>query len=153
LTDNQRKQIFNLRALGIGYKTIADKIGLSKDTIKSFCKRNNINGPGEIVKLNFQVMQDKKTACPCCGKNFNIKSVGRPKRFCSEECRRKWWKENPDKRKMRATAIYKLTCNNCNKEFKSYGNKNKKYCSKDCYFNYRFYGEEEVNEYSQNGYS
>jgi len=149
----KRKQIIELKLAGNGYKAIASKVGLSRDTIRDFCKRNHLNGPKEVVILNYEFIRIKNITCPCCGKNFDIKSVGRPKRFCSEACRRKWWKENPDKRKMRATAIYKLTCNNCNKEFKSYGNKNKKYCSKDCYFDYRFYGKEEVNEYSQNGYS
>ena len=30
-------------------------------------------------------------------------------------------------------AYYHLTCQRCGKEFNSYGNKNRKYCSRECY--------------------
>ena len=66
-------------------------------------------------------------------------STGRPKKFCSDKCRREWWKAHPEKLHRKDTAIYTMTCARCGKEFTSYGNKNRKYCSHDCYIKARFW--------------
>ena len=42
MTDQQKEEIIKLRRLNYGYKTIANKLGLSIDTVKSHCKRHNI---------------------------------------------------------------------------------------------------------------
>lgn len=42
LTDIQKKEIQALRAEGCGYKAIADKLALSRETVRSYCKRNDI---------------------------------------------------------------------------------------------------------------
>ena len=43
MTDNQKAQIINLRAAGNGYGSIAQTLGISLNTVKSFCRRNEIN--------------------------------------------------------------------------------------------------------------
>ena len=48
MTDNQKAQIIKLRAAGNGYGKIAQTIGISVNTVKSFCRRNDINGNTEI---------------------------------------------------------------------------------------------------------
>ena len=65
--------------------------------------------------------------------------MGRKKRFCSNECRRAWWSENRDKINMSSEAQYKTTCEGCGKQFVAYGNPNRKYCSHECYINYRYW--------------
>jgi orotate phosphoribosyltransferase-like protein len=56
MIEEQRKGIFKLRSQGLGYiKTIARELRLSSDTVKGYCKRHHLNGPGEVVKLNVQV--------------------------------------------------------------------------------------------------
>lgn len=60
-------------------------------------------------------------------------------RFCSDYCCQKWWNSHPEA--VDRKAWYTLTCAYCGKEFKSYGNK--KYCSKECYYNARFGTKEE----------
>ena len=44
MTDEQRVQIINLREAGNGYKKIGQLLGLSENTVKSFCQRRNLGG-------------------------------------------------------------------------------------------------------------
>lgn len=60
------------------------------------------------------------------------------KRFCSDKCRNKWWNTHLDKVNRRAN--YDFVCAYCKKPFISYGNKNRKYCSHECYIADRFGG-------------
>ena len=64
--------------------------------------------------------------------------INKTKMFCSDECRRKWWKENHEQGQRKETAIYKLVCAFCRTEFESYGNKHRKYCCHECYIKDRF---------------
>ena len=43
MTESQKSKIIKLRAAGNGCKAIANKLGMSVNTVKSFCKRNNID--------------------------------------------------------------------------------------------------------------
>ena len=49
MTEEQKEQIKDLRGKGEGYKKIAQYIGLSENTVKSFCRRMNAAKP-EAVK-------------------------------------------------------------------------------------------------------
>ena len=42
LTDTQKTEIQELRAAGLGYKAIAANLGLSRETVRSFCARNHV---------------------------------------------------------------------------------------------------------------
>ena len=42
LTDAQKTAIRDSRAAGLGYKAIAEKLSLSRETVRSFCSRNDI---------------------------------------------------------------------------------------------------------------
>ena len=42
LTDAEKAAIKDLRAAGLGYKAIAEKLSLSRDTVRSFCARNGL---------------------------------------------------------------------------------------------------------------
>lgn len=141
MTDYERQKIYELRIKGLGYKAIANILGLTRDSVRSFCKRNNLAGNGKVVSMNVEVMKEKNLLCLHCGKLMKIKDKGRPRKFCSDECRRTWWKKNQDKRNKKETAIYSYTCLNCGKEFSVYGNKKRKFCSHDCYIKYRFWSE------------
>lgn len=60
MTDEQRQKIINLRASGIGYKKISKLLGLSENTVKSFCQRRKLGGA--VVKSSVEV-----AVCKCCG--------------------------------------------------------------------------------------
>ena len=131
MTTEQREKIYDLRRKRCSYKTIAVAVGLSKDTVKSFCKRN---GLGEQFTQSIGV-QDKNT-CPQCGGPVEQSSGTKPKRFCSSRCRMLWWHAHPEL--IKCAALYDFRCANCGKAFSAYGNKNRKYCSHDCYIAARF---------------
>ena len=127
-----------MRVDGHGYKVIAKTINSTRDRVRGYCVNHNLNGFGDAVAGNIALMKDEKLICAFCHTPITQKEIGRVRRFCSEECRRKWWNENHDKRIKKDTAIYRYTCPHCGEEFSSYGNKNRKYCSHNCYIKARF---------------
>lgn len=138
MTDIDEQQIQELRLKGVGYKAVAAVLGLSRDTVRGYCKRNGLEGDSRVVSLNLEEKKNQNLICACCNKPIKQNGRGRVRRFYSEECRRKWWNENQDKRNKKDTAIYEYTCPYCGKEFSSYGNKKRKYCSHNCYIESRF---------------
>lgn len=130
MTDEQRKRIIVLRGEGFGYTAIASDLGISKDTVKSFCRRNGLAGA--------MAKEDAAARCKECGKPLPQSEGTKPRVFCSEVCRAKWWHEHPEKINQR--AVYSFVCAGCGKNFTAYGNSRRKYCSHACYINTRFKG-------------
>ena len=96
-------------------------------------------------KPKLQVKQEPrwnedKTVCAYCGNWLFHPPTGRKKRFCNNGCRRKWWSVNRDEVTKGSNAQYEMTCECCEKMFVVYGNSKRKYCSRECYVNYRFWG-------------
>ncbi len=67
MTDTQRMQIKELRLAGYGYKKIAQALGLSVDTVKSYCRKNNLAG---VMAGNPTSSANEKTYCKKCGKEL-----------------------------------------------------------------------------------
>lgn len=133
MTDAQRIQIGNLREAGLGYKKIAERMGLSENTIKTYCRRHGLGG--NMAQQGIVI----KEVCLCCGVAVKQNPGRKQKKFCSDRCRNKWWNANLDKVERKANYEYKCKC--CKKPFIAYGNKNRKYCSHECYIVDRFGGE------------
>lgn len=127
MTNDQKEKIQKMREEGLSYLQIAAKLNLQKDTIKSYCRRFNINQDNTI---------EIYSTCKNCGEPLVQEKTGQHKKFCSEKCRRIWWKNN--EKELNRKAYYSITCSGCGRVFKSYGNKNRKFCSHACYINYRF---------------
>ena len=138
MTDYQKSKIHELRFKGLGYKAIGNVLGLSRDAIRAFCRQNGLDGDGIVVSKNYEIKKEKGILCLRCGKVLKQPKRGKARKFCSEECRRTWWKENSDKGNRKETAVYQLVCAYCGEEFESYGNKNRKYCCHECYIKDRF---------------
>lgn len=139
MTKQQEEQIRSLRAQGVGYKAIASITHLTRDKVRYYCKTHNLAGYEAAVRVNIVRMMEDKTVCSYCGKLLVKKSTGRPKRFCCDDCREKWWKQNRNLMVQHKDAIYQFECKGCGKKFSSYGNRNRKYCSHECYINHRFW--------------
>lgn len=45
MTNEQKKKIAELRSAGATYAKIGEALGISKDTVKSYCRRNNLSAP------------------------------------------------------------------------------------------------------------
>lgn len=138
MTEVQKKQILKMRKDGLGYKTIAGAVDLSRNAVRKFCKSHGMSGFGWVAAINTAERVQSGELCKNCYQKIKQPKKGRKKKFCSEECRRNWWKEHPEQIKKTDNAQYRLICTNCGREFISYGNKNRKYCSHSCYINKRF---------------
>lgn len=131
MTDEQKMQITSLREEGNGYKKIAQILGVSTNTVKSFCQRKNISGVTVPVT-------GSESQCQCCWKAIKQMPGRKPKKFCSDRCRMEWWNSHLDQ--VQRKANYDFICPVCKKPFTSYGNANRKYCSHECYIEDRFGG-------------
>ncbi len=76
--------------------------------------------------------------CRQCGKHLIQKPKQKPRRFCSDECRLEWWRNNDNQ--LNKKALYTIRCEGCGHTFESYGNKARKYCGHACYIKNRFGG-------------
>ncbi|MBP3805233.1 MAG: RNA polymerase subunit sigma-70 [Oribacterium sp.] len=130
MTHEQRKQIISLRSEGLGYKRIADKLGLSINTVKSFCRRQKDN-PGISIPAGTKV-------CLQCGNPVGQIPGRKEKKFCSDKCRMAWWNAHPEL--VQRKNAREMICPNCGKHFTVFGNVKRKYCSHECYVTYRFGG-------------
>ena len=131
MTDKQKQTVRSMRQRGIPYSAIADAVGLSPNTVKSFCRREN------VTVMQNSLADEFRDTCAYCEKLLSHSPGRRKKRFCSDKCRSDWWNKN---RQWARKRVYHLLCNCCGTEFISYGNKKRKYCGRDCYIQSR-YGE------------
>lgn len=121
MNEIQKHKLIRLKKQGRSYKEIASALSISESTIKSFFRRQKLKS------------KEVYTVCKNCGAELE-KRCG-SKKFCSDLCRYKWWRKNAEGNR----EYLKINiCKNCSKKFKSYDNKDRKYCSHECYIENRF---------------
>ena len=126
MTDEQKQKLILLRRSGDGYGQIAAALGISINTVKSFCRRHGL------------AAEVKGSGCEQCGKAVSQNPGRKRKRFCCDACRNRWW--NLHLELVKRKAMYTFTCPGCGKEFSIYGNSHRKFCCHECYIAYRFGG-------------
>lgn len=137
MTDFQKREIMKLRNNGIGYSRIASELGVSENTIKSFCRREKL----KVETASSTVVLVKKKSgvvCENCGKSLLQIKGHRAERFCSTACRYAWWNAHREEVRKNSDAVYSIVCAGCGGTFESYGNRGRKYCSHDCYVTNRY---------------
>ncbi|MBQ7045526.1 MAG: DUF2116 family Zn-ribbon domain-containing protein [Clostridia bacterium] len=117
MTQQDKTAINRMRLEGHTPSKIAIALGLPAGTVRSYIHRH-------------PTIHNTKH-CKNCGKPVLQSEKRREKKFCSDRCRMAWWNTHQDT--VNRKAYYNLTCKYCGKEFKSYGNKNRKYCCRACY--------------------
>lgn len=115
MTQEEKIRVQELRLEGKGYRAIAQETGIPVTTVASFC-RNLKTEPFDV--------------CPQCGTRLTHTPKHKKKRFCSDKCRTLWWNTHLDL--VNRQAYYKSVCKHCGKEFVSYGNDHRKFCSRKC---------------------
>lgn len=80
MTDLQKEKITELRKNGESISSIAEKMNLSVNSVKSFCRRKTVT--------------PVKNGCKRCGAELVNTPGHRQKTFCSAICRQKYWQEN-----------------------------------------------------------
>lgn len=132
MTNEQKERITTLRQGGWGYKKIAQMLDLPLGTVQSFCRREYI--------MSAEPSIFDENHCHQCGKPLIQKSKVKKRKFCSDECRVKWWAAHPCAKNGNTKAGRTVVCENCGKTFYAYGNVPRKYCSHGCYVAARFGG-------------
>lgn len=143
MTNEQALHIRKLREQGVGYQTIGKIVNLSRDSVRSYCKNHGLNGYPCEMQYNVMDRMEAGEACAYCGANLKNPKTGRPRRFCTDECRREYWKTHRDKINKGPASVYTMVCAYCGEIFESYGNKKRKYCCHDHYIKDRFWQEDE----------
>lgn len=132
VTAYQERRICELRRRGVGYRSIAAELAISRDAVRNYCVSHQLNG------LASDLADTDKKACPCCGRKVIQSQRGRPRRFCSDECCRKWWADHPEAIRQSPELQHHLKCVYCGVDFIAYSNSKRKYCSHNCYIRDRF---------------
>lgn len=140
MNEKDKQKIINLRKKGKGYLAIANETGLSRDAVRKYCKRHHIEGVAAAAKLNLNERIQQGAVCQCCGKEIQQPLRGRRRKFCSDKCRAAWWAQNYSSHNFGENSMHKIICANCGTEFRSYSNRNRKFCSHECYIESRFGG-------------
>lgn len=126
------KHVQSLREAGYSYSKIASVLGVPKNSVKSYCNRFDIRlGSGEQV-----TSVDGAVCCRQCGSVIESRRQSGTKRFCSSECRMRWWNAHRDHAMSKVMRI--TVCANCGKVFRSYIGEHRKYCCHSCYIAHRF---------------
>lgn len=95
MASEQKIMIEEYRKNGIGYKQIAKDIGISVNSVKTYCRRNNLCSDDLQNRISNSV-------CEQCGKIVVQRKGKKHKRFCSDSCRNKWWNTHLDQVKRKA---------------------------------------------------
>ncbi|MCD7712356.1 MAG: RNA polymerase subunit sigma-70 [Firmicutes bacterium] len=137
MTDEQKLRIRNLRGNNVGYVRIARMLGISENTVRSYCRRNEMTW-NSAPKDEMSNVETEKHFCKCCGKPVRQNPGRKEKKFCSDKCRMSWWNSHPES--VRRKSAREIVCPTCGKRFFSYES-GRKYCCHDCYVVDRFGGD------------
>ena len=117
MTEFQKQNISEMRSKGCAYSAIAQSLGISVNTIKSYCLRNKPS------------LKENCCKCDYCGSPLKQMPGRKKKRFCNDICRTNWWNAHP--------KTESRICPGCGCLFNANGKQ--KFCSHDCYIKARFY--------------
>ena len=132
VTQQQKEQISKLRASGASFGKIASVLGVSVNTVKSYCKRNPISAEAASAPK----ATSHTDHCPQCGAVLEQSPGHRQKRFCSPKCRMVWWSAHPEQ--MVRKNLSQVECLHCGTVFLQYGSRPRKFCSRGCYLAHRY---------------
>ena len=122
MTNERKKRLEQLRSEGLGYKRIAAELGLSLNTVQSYCRRHP-------VEMRVPVCSNENK-CLFCGAYLRHTPGAKKRKFCSDRCRVTWWNAHSEagaKRKVREVA-----CGFCGATFFVIGEQTRMYCSRIC---------------------
>ena len=133
----QKEQAQLLRANGMAYCAIAKTVGISRDSARNYSRAVSV--AEENHELDAAI--ENHTACAYCGSAMTQHGgAGRPRRFCSDRCRRQYWRLHREEQKKNPAIIFTRTCKYCGAPFEIYGKNERKYFCRDHYIKH-FWGE------------
>ena len=137
MTTAEKARITALRNTGLGYKRIAQELGISENSVKTFCRRNGLTA--ETRKADDAAPPITPLGvCLFCGEPVTQLPGRKKKKFCCKDHRNRWWNQHICDEKRGAMDVF--TCPGCGTEFYAYRRHGRKYCSHECYVKARFGG-------------
>jgi len=138
LKASQEMHIIALRKAGVGYRKIAEEMGLPRDTVRYFCKTHDLAGVGKDIA--------EEPVCLQCGGKLPPTQRGRHRKFCSDQCRWKWDHIHSEDNPRPTGARETISCACCGRAMLTYKSKKRRYCSHECYIRDRFWRLEDGRE-------
>lgn len=123
MTKEQKTLILYYREQHMTYRQIGEKLGLSPDTVKTFCRRKRAQSERTEESVQAQ--------CRNCGAPVHPLPGRRERLFCSPACRTAYW------RKHNLLGKDPRYCAGCGALLTG-GSASRKYCSHACYIRHRF---------------
>ena len=123
MTKEQKTLILYYREQHMTYRQIGEKLGLSPDTVKTFCRRNGAQ--------TGKTAQSAECRCRNCGAPVHPLPGRRERLFCSPACRTAYWRKH---NLLGGTPRY---CAGCDALLTG-GSASRKYCGHACYIRHRF---------------
>ncbi len=141
MTGLQKQQITEMRSKGFVFAEIAAELNLSINSVKSFCRRNDVvpekKKEAEIIEPPVTTSASAQhSGCKRCGAELVNTPGHRQKTFCSVSCRQKYWWEHRDL--IQHHSFITITCPACGHIFSDYAGHKRKYCSHACYIADRY---------------
>ena len=143
MTISDSERITELRQQGFGYKRIADALSLPLNTVKSFCRRQNISQSLQVEQIVPEETENEMgdsgdttedlSVCKQCGAPLIQSPNHRQRQYCSDICRKKWWYGHQEN----SSAAKERICPGCGQNFMTV--RGSKYCSHACYIKSRFH--------------
>ena len=130
MTEEEKIKIERLKNSGVSCNQIANIMGISLNSVKSYCKRRGFVSPKKNIEGS------NAGTCKNCGNAITQNHGRKHKSFCSDKCRYDWWNKHISEGKEKNK--YSHICPNCGKKF--YARKDQKYCCHSCYISSRFGG-------------
>lgn len=123
MTKEQKTLILYYREQHMTYRQIGEKLGLSPDTVKTFCRWNGAQ--------TGKTAQSAECRCRNCGAPVHPLPGRRERLFCSPACRTAYW------RKHNLLGKDPRYCAGCGALLTG-GSASRKYCGHACYIRHRF---------------
>lgn len=123
MTKEQKTLILYYREQHMTYRQIGEKLGLSPDTVKTFCRRNTPQEGRTEASASSQ--------CRNCGAPVHPLPGRRERLFCSPACRTAYWRKH---NLLGKDPRYCAVCG----ALLTGGSASRKYCSHACYIRHRF---------------
>lgn len=85
MTEDQKELIAKMRHFGYGYRRIADKVELSRDIVRNYCKKIGLDGKADDI-LKSPIYEGN--VCIRCGAPLVNPPTGRKRKYCSLACKK-----------------------------------------------------------------
>jgi endogenous inhibitor of DNA gyrase (YacG/DUF329 family) len=147
MTFEQKTHLAEMRHAGFSFGEISTALGVSANTIKSFCWRNELASlplpvAAPIIPPAVPNPVASGKVCAHCGAQLDMKPKQKLRRFCGKPCREAYWNSH---RSEHVTSFTRhAVCAGCGKPFTYYAGSHRKYCNHACYVASRFHTANEV---------